>query len=126
MKIAMISEHASPLAALSGADAGGQTVHVAELSAALARRGHDVDVYTRTLDTGVYDVTGLLIPPKDPRACANAINAIRRDRRAASSFGRAGRERARARYSWDGVATDTLRVYERLLPTAAPARASNM
>ncbi|BBY17288.1 glycosyltransferase [Mycolicibacterium litorale] len=50
MKIAMVSEHASPLAALGGVDAGGQNVHVAELSAALARRGHDVTVYTRRDD----------------------------------------------------------------------------
>lgn len=74
------------------------------------------------LDTVVHDLTGLLILPKDPRACANAINAILRDRRAASGFGKAGRERARSRYSWDRVATDTLRVYGRLLPAAAPER----
>ncbi len=43
----MISEHASPLAALGGVDAGGQNVHVAALSTALARRGHRVTVYTR-------------------------------------------------------------------------------
>ncbi|MFC4372955.1 glycosyltransferase [Nocardia halotolerans] len=47
MKIAMVSEHASPLATLGGVDAGGQNVHVAELSAALCRHGHDVTVYTR-------------------------------------------------------------------------------
>lgn len=47
MKIAMVSDHASPLAQLGGVDAGGQNVHVAELSAAIARRGHDVTVYTR-------------------------------------------------------------------------------
>ena len=47
MKIAMISEHASPLAALGGVDAGGQNVHVAALSEALAKRGHRVTVYTR-------------------------------------------------------------------------------
>ena len=50
MKISMISEHASPLAALGGADAGGQNVHVAELSAALTGRGHEVTVYTRRDD----------------------------------------------------------------------------
>jgi len=50
MKIAMVSEHASPLAALGGVDAGGQNVHVAELSAALSRQGHDVTVYTRRED----------------------------------------------------------------------------
>ena len=47
MRIAMISEHASPLAMLGGEDAGGQNTHVAELSAALAAAGHDVRVYTR-------------------------------------------------------------------------------
>jgi glycosyltransferase involved in cell wall biosynthesis len=47
MKIAMVSEHASPLAVLGGADAGGQNVHVAEVSAALGRMGHEVTVYTR-------------------------------------------------------------------------------
>lgn len=50
MKIAMVSEHASPLAALGGADAGGQNVHVDALSAALVRRGHQVTVYTRRDD----------------------------------------------------------------------------
>jgi len=47
MKIAMVSYHASPLAALGGVDEGGQNVHVAALSEAMARRGHEVTVYTR-------------------------------------------------------------------------------
>ncbi len=50
MKIAMVSEHASPLAALGEADAGGQNVHVAALALGLARLGHEVDVYTRRDD----------------------------------------------------------------------------
>jgi glycosyltransferase involved in cell wall biosynthesis len=50
LRIAMISEHASPLAHLGGVDAGGQNVAVAELSAALARLGHEVVVYTRRDD----------------------------------------------------------------------------
>ncbi|OII34804.1 glycosyl transferase [Curtobacterium sp. MMLR14_010] len=50
MKIAMVSEHASPLAVLGGVDAGGQNVHVAALSGALADRGHEVTVYTRRDD----------------------------------------------------------------------------
>lgn len=50
MRIAMISEHASPLAVLGGVDAGGQNVHVAALAHALGRRGHDVTVYTRRDD----------------------------------------------------------------------------
>ncbi|MFC9967337.1 glycosyltransferase [Nocardia ignorata] len=55
MKIAMVSEHASPLATLGGVDAGGQNVHVAELSAALCRQGHDVTVYTRRESARVPD-----------------------------------------------------------------------
>lgn len=50
MRIAMVSEHASPLATLGGVDAGGQNVHVAALSGALADRGHQVTVYTRRDD----------------------------------------------------------------------------
>ncbi|MEI2784348.1 MAG: glycosyltransferase [Candidatus Nanopelagicales bacterium] len=47
MKIAMVSEHASPLAVLGGVDAGGQNVHVDALARGLAARGHEVVVYTR-------------------------------------------------------------------------------
>ncbi len=55
MRIAMISEHASPLAALGGVDAGGQNVHVAALSIELGRLGHDVRVYTRRDDVSLPD-----------------------------------------------------------------------
>src|SRR5699024_2616648 len=55
MRIAMISEHASPLAVLGGVDAGGQNVHVAALSLALGRRGHDVTVYTRRDDPALEE-----------------------------------------------------------------------
>ena len=50
MRIAMVSEHASPLAVLGGVDAGGQNVHVAALAGALARRSCDVVVHTRRDD----------------------------------------------------------------------------
>jgi type III pantothenate kinase len=50
MKVAMVSEHASPLATLGGVDAGGQNVHVASLAAAIARRGARVVVHTRRDD----------------------------------------------------------------------------
>jgi glycosyltransferase involved in cell wall biosynthesis/phosphoheptose isomerase len=55
VRIALISEHASPLAALGGVDAGGQNVHVAALARGLAARGHDVDVYTRREDREVAE-----------------------------------------------------------------------
>ena len=50
MRIAMVTEHASPLAVLGGVDAGGQNVHVAALATALARLGDDVVVHTRRDD----------------------------------------------------------------------------
>ncbi|MEU5288356.1 glycosyltransferase [Streptomyces sp. NPDC020755] len=46
-RVALVSEHASPLADLGGPDAGGQNVYVAQLADHLALRGHDVTVYTR-------------------------------------------------------------------------------
>ena len=56
MRLAMISEHASPLAALGGTDAGGQNAHVAELAAALTAAGHEVRVYTRRDSGDLPDV----------------------------------------------------------------------
>ena len=53
MKVALVSEHASPLACLGGVDAGGQNVHVAALATALARRGHQVEVLTRADQPGL-------------------------------------------------------------------------
>lgn len=46
-RIAMISEHASPLAILGGVDSGGQNVYVAELAKHLTQIGYEVDVFTR-------------------------------------------------------------------------------
>ncbi|WP_026898462.1 glycosyltransferase [Daejeonella oryzae] len=46
-KIAVISEHASPLSILGGKDTAGQNVYVAELSKFLASSGYEVDIYTR-------------------------------------------------------------------------------
>ena len=45
--IALISEHASPLAALGGVDSGGQNVYVAQVARELGRMGYAVDVFTR-------------------------------------------------------------------------------
>jgi glycosyltransferase involved in cell wall biosynthesis len=75
MRIDLISEHASPLAAIGGVDAGGQNVHVAALAAGLAQRGHEVTVHTRRDDESLpervatsdgYDVVHVTAGP--PRA----------------------------------------------------------
>ncbi|WBQ08308.1 glycosyltransferase [Kribbella sp. CA-293567] len=75
MRIAMVSEHASPLAVLGGADAGGQNVHVAALALALAELGHEVEVYTRRDDVSSAETVPLgpgvdviHVPAGPPRA----------------------------------------------------------
>ncbi|MFN8021301.1 MAG: glycosyltransferase [Acidimicrobiales bacterium] len=78
-RIALVSEHASPLAALGTTDAGGQNVYVACLASALAARGHHVVVYTRRDDprgdmrvvvrpgtTGSYEVVHVHAGPATP------------------------------------------------------------
>ena len=57
--IAMISEHANPLAFLGSEDAGGQNVYVYELSLGLARLGYQVDVFTRRDSPKPADVVRL-------------------------------------------------------------------
>jgi type III pantothenate kinase len=59
MKVAMVSEHASPLSTLGGVDAGGQNVHVAALASAVAAAGHDVVVHTRRDDASLPSVVDL-------------------------------------------------------------------
>ncbi|MDQ0773481.1 D-inositol-3-phosphate glycosyltransferase [Streptomyces aurantiacus] len=54
-RVALVSEHASPLAELGGPDAGGQNVYVAQLAEHLTRRGHEVTVYTRRDSPGLPD-----------------------------------------------------------------------
>jgi len=75
VRIDLVSEHASPLAAIGGVDAGGQNVHVAALAAGLAQRGHDVTVHTRRDDASLpervgtpdgYDVVHVTAGPAEP------------------------------------------------------------
>jgi D-inositol-3-phosphate glycosyltransferase len=46
-RIAIVSEHASPLAQPGGVDSGGQNVYVGQLARHLAAMGYGVDVFTR-------------------------------------------------------------------------------
>jgi len=74
-RIAMISEHASPLATLGGVDAGGQNLYVAQLARQLAAAGDRVDVFTRRDAPDLPDVVEWLpgvrvvhVPAGPPRA----------------------------------------------------------
>ena len=50
LQIAMLSVHTCPLATLGGKETGGMNVYVRDLSRELGRRGHRVDIYTRSQD----------------------------------------------------------------------------
>jgi len=52
MNIAMISYHTCPRASAEGKETGGMNVYVLELSQALARMGHHVDIFTRSHEKG--------------------------------------------------------------------------
>ncbi|MDQ3513544.1 MAG: glycosyltransferase [Chloroflexota bacterium] len=58
-RVAMISVHTSPLASLGRADAGGMNVYIRELCCHLAPLGHQIDIFTRRVDTETPDVTEL-------------------------------------------------------------------
>jgi glycosyltransferase involved in cell wall biosynthesis len=79
MRIAMVSEHASPLAVLGGQDAGGQNVHVAALSRTLAERGHDVTVYTRRDDPHLPERTQLCAGVQVVHVPAGPASVISKD-----------------------------------------------
>ena len=63
----------------------------------------------------MHDVTGYLVRGHDPRELAASVNSLLRDSFLRRSFGGAGRDRATARYTWDRVAADASRLYEKSL-----------
>ena len=63
---------------------------------------------------------GLLVPPRDPTALAQAIHRLAGDPAQRRAMGARGRETA-CPYSWDHVADRVLDYYERLLQERAPA-----
>ena len=68
------------------------------------------------VDTVVHGGTGVHVPARDPEALSEALGELLADPARAAALGRAGARRARARYSWDRIATQTLQAYEDLLP----------
>ena len=55
-KVAIISEHASPLTHLGGVDSGGQNVYVGQTARSLAALGWEVDVFTRRDNPSVPEI----------------------------------------------------------------------
>jgi glycosyltransferase involved in cell wall biosynthesis len=91
----MVSEHASPLAHLGGVDAGGQNVFVAQLALALARRGHEVTVYTRRDGEGLADRVAMAPGVTVEHVSAGPARPVPKDL-LLPFMGRFGRELARS------------------------------
>lgn len=73
-----------------------------------------------------HEVEGLLVPPRDTFALADAITALVRNKDMRAALGASGRKRA-DQFSWPRVTQQVLSYYERLryargFPAAAPAR----
>jgi glycosyltransferase involved in cell wall biosynthesis len=64
----------------------------------------------------VDGTTGLVVPPNDPQALADAIVRILHDGELAEAMGRAGRERAVEAYSLEATVRQYEALYERLVP----------
>jgi phosphatidylinositol alpha-mannosyltransferase len=62
---------------------------------------------------GEHEVTGLIVPPRDPPAMAAAMERLLQDRRLAADLAAAAQERART-FDWGEVARQLLAYYETL------------
>jgi glycosyltransferase involved in cell wall biosynthesis len=60
------------------------------------------------------DETGLLVPPGDPAALADAVTELLADEPRREAFGAAARRLAQERYSWDEIARRLAAIYEGL------------
>src|SRR6185503_15630995 len=59
LRVAVLSVHTCPLAALGGKQTGGMNVYVRESARELGRMGVDVDVFTRSQDPGIRRIVPL-------------------------------------------------------------------
>jgi starch synthase len=59
--------------------------------------------------------TGLLVPPGEPAALADALNVLLRDPGRARAMGEAGRKRAVAEFGWPAIAAQTADLYAELV-----------
>ncbi|MEU0878020.1 glycosyltransferase [Lentzea sp. NPDC005914] len=64
------------------------------------------------IDTIVDGVTGLHVQPVQPRRLAKLLRGLLADGTRRQEFGIAGYDRTCARYSWERIAADTVRVYQ--------------
>lgn len=75
-------------------------------------------------DTVVDGVTGLLVPPNDPKALARALRPLLADDARRDAYGIAAADRVEARYNTARIAAETVRVYVQATGVPEPVEAS--
>jgi glycosyltransferase involved in cell wall biosynthesis len=71
------------------------------------------------MDAVVDGTTGILIPPGQPALLAQKIRQLLAHPMLIEAYGVAAADRARSRYSWERIATETLAVYSKATAQAA-------
>lgn len=84
-----------------------------------------IPVVNTALDSGVPfvsldRVTGLTVPPRNPRELAAAMNSLLDDSALRQSYGQAGIKRARQEFSLNQMAKRTIELYSRVLAGNSP------
>jgi len=67
------------------------------------------------LEVVVHEETGLLVEPANPRKMADAVNKLLKDPEMARMLGENSRRRVEELFSWDGIADQTKKLYEKLV-----------
>ncbi|RLT27343.1 MAG: glycosyltransferase family 1 protein [Chloroflexi bacterium] len=79
MRVAMLSMHTSPLAALGGRETGGMNVYVREVAAQLAALGVEVDVFTRRIDAATPEIQELGNGARLVNVTAGAVERLEKE-----------------------------------------------
>jgi D-inositol-3-phosphate glycosyltransferase len=78
-RVALLTDHADPLAPIGGVEAGGENVYVLELSRSLAKLGWTIDVYTRQSSKKTTQIAKIAPNARVIRLKAGPIEYVPRD-----------------------------------------------
>ena len=60
--------------------------------------------------------TGILVPPKNPKALADAIIKLLKDEKLRKKMGKAGRKRVEKEFSWEKITRKVVEIYKETIP----------
>jgi glycosyltransferase involved in cell wall biosynthesis len=98
---------------------------VSVLEAMAAERPVVATAIGGTDEAVTHELTGLLVPPRDPAALAAAIRRLRADPPLARRLAAAGRERVEREFSSRVTAHDVMRIYDEVMGAATSAGAGH-